>query len=52
MYYFSHPEPYQLRAVDPMLVILGIFAILKLRAPVRVSAEQAVSLETVSEEAG
>jgi len=35
-----------------MLVILGIFAILKLRAPVRVSAEQAVSLETVSEEAG
>jgi hypothetical protein len=52
MYYFSHPEPYQLRAVDPMLVILGIFAILKLRAPVRVSAEQVVSLETVSEEAG
>ena len=52
MYYFSHPEPYQLRAVDPILVILGICAILKLRAPVRVRAEQAVGLEAVSEEAG
>ena len=31
MYYFSHPEPYQLRAVDPLLVILGCQAILALR---------------------
>ena len=26
MYYFSHPEPYQLRAVDPILVVLGMSA--------------------------
>ncbi len=32
MYYFSHPEPYHLRPVDPLLVILGCYAILSLRA--------------------
>ena len=26
-YYFSHPEPYFMRAIDPQLVILGCFAI-------------------------
>jgi hypothetical protein len=52
MYYFSHPEPYQLRAVDPLLVILGVRAILGLRARVKVSAEHALSSETLAEEAG
>ena len=31
IYYFSHPEPYHMRAVDPLLVILGCQAILVLR---------------------
>ncbi len=35
MYYFTHPEPYQLRAVDPLLVILGCQAILALRERVK-----------------
>ncbi len=32
MYYFSHPEPYHLRPVDPLLVMLACYAILSLRA--------------------
>jgi 4-amino-4-deoxy-L-arabinose transferase-like glycosyltransferase len=36
MYYFAHPEPYQLRAVDPLLVILGFQAILAVRERVKV----------------
>ena len=28
LYYFSHPEPYHLRALDPMLQMLGCYAIL------------------------
>ncbi|MDR3799243.1 MAG: hypothetical protein P4K93_13890, partial [Terracidiphilus sp.] len=35
MYYFSHPEPYHLRPVDPLLAILGCQAILALRERVR-----------------
>ena len=35
MYYFSHTEPYQLRAVDPIMVVLGCQAILVLRERVR-----------------
>jgi 4-amino-4-deoxy-L-arabinose transferase-like glycosyltransferase len=27
VYYFSHPEPYHMRTLDPMIVILGCFAI-------------------------
>ena len=27
VYYFTHPEPYHMRPVDPLLVILGCFAI-------------------------
>jgi hypothetical protein len=30
-YYFAHPEPYHLRPLDPLLVILGCYAILSLR---------------------
>jgi hypothetical protein len=31
MYYFTHPEPYHLRPVDPLLLILGCHAILAWR---------------------
>jgi 4-amino-4-deoxy-L-arabinose transferase-like glycosyltransferase len=31
MYYFAHPEPYHMRPLDPLLVILGCHAILALR---------------------
>jgi Dolichyl-phosphate-mannose-protein mannosyltransferase len=31
MYYFAHPEPYHMRPLDPLLVILGCYAILRLR---------------------
>ena len=49
MYYFTHPEPYHLRSVDPLLVIFGCQAMLALREysrarallPVPVSAEAA-----------
>ena len=33
MYYFSHPEAYRMRPIDPLLVILGCYAILRLREP-------------------
>lgn len=28
IYYFSHPEPYHMRPLDPLLIILGCYAIL------------------------
>ncbi len=31
VYYFTHPEPYHLRPLDPLLIILGCYAILTLR---------------------
>jgi len=31
MYYFAHPEPYHMRPLDPLIIILGCFAILALR---------------------
>lgn len=39
MYYFSHPEPYHLRPLDPLLTILGCFAILSIRGVLSESAE-------------
>jgi 4-amino-4-deoxy-L-arabinose transferase-like glycosyltransferase len=36
MYYFSHPEPYHLRPVDPLLVIFGCQAVLAVRERIRV----------------
>jgi hypothetical protein len=27
VYYFSHPEPYHMRTLDPLMVILGCFVI-------------------------
>jgi 4-amino-4-deoxy-L-arabinose transferase-like glycosyltransferase len=31
MYYFSHPEPYHMRPLDPLMVILGCYVILRWR---------------------
>ena len=41
MYYFAHPEPYHLRPLDPLLVILGCSAILNLRGRTRERGLQA-----------
>jgi hypothetical protein len=30
MYYFTHPEPYHMRPLDPMLAMVGCYAILTL----------------------
>ena len=42
MYYFTHPEPYHLRPLDPLLVMLGCSAILTLRERVRERATAAI----------
>jgi hypothetical protein len=52
MYYFTHPEPYHLRTVDPLIVILSACTILRLRALDRLSADHAASSEAMGEEAG
>jgi len=31
MYYFSHPEPYDMRPLDPLLLMLGCFAFYRIR---------------------
>jgi 4-amino-4-deoxy-L-arabinose transferase-like glycosyltransferase len=33
LYYFTHPEPYHLRPLDPLLLMLGCYAIAALREP-------------------
>ena len=35
MYCFTHPEPYEMRTLDPLLAVLGCYAILAVRARVR-----------------
>jgi 4-amino-4-deoxy-L-arabinose transferase-like glycosyltransferase len=35
IYYFSHPEPYHLRPLDPLMVMLGAFAIVTVRERVK-----------------
>lgn len=52
MYYFSHPEPYHMRALDPLIVILGCCAILALRERLRASAPEKLAPEPVVEVAG
>jgi 4-amino-4-deoxy-L-arabinose transferase-like glycosyltransferase len=39
MYYFTHPQAYHMRPIDPLLVILGCYAILHLRERVGDGAE-------------
>lgn len=42
LYYFTHPEPYHLRPLDPLLVMLGCSAILTLRERIRERAAVAI----------
>lgn len=44
IYYFSHPEPYDMRPLDPLLLLLGSFAVLTLRE--RAGAEIQSAAET------
>ncbi len=46
MYYFTHPEPYHLRPLDPLLVVLGCDAIVawRERAPTRVVLRESAIL--------
>lgn len=45
MYYFTHPEPYHMRPLDPLLVILGCYAVLEWRGRRVESAEMAPARE-------
>jgi len=49
MYYLNHPEPYHMRALDPLLVMLGCFAIVTWRERVRESVAVPQVAEAVSE---
>jgi 4-amino-4-deoxy-L-arabinose transferase-like glycosyltransferase len=44
MYYFAHPEPYHMRPLDPLIVILGCSAILALRELAAERAERAAAV--------
>jgi len=48
MYYFTHPEPYHMRPLDPLLIILGCYAILTLRE----RARESTAVAAVPEEGG
>jgi 4-amino-4-deoxy-L-arabinose transferase-like glycosyltransferase len=48
VYYFSHPEPYHMRTLDPLLLVLGCYAILTLRGLARESRDRALVAETSS----
>jgi len=43
VYCFTHPEPYHMRPLDPLLVILGCFAIVSWRERVRERARLAAA---------
>lgn len=45
IYYFTHPEPYHMRPLDPLLVILGCYAILALRGRVGEGTNSATESE-------
>jgi 4-amino-4-deoxy-L-arabinose transferase-like glycosyltransferase len=47
MYYFAHPEPYHLRPLDPLLVILGCSAILSLRERVKEASPASVLIPAI-----
>jgi hypothetical protein len=49
MYYFTHPEPYHLRPLDPVIVMLGCHAILKWRERAKAAAAVPVLLKTAEE---
>jgi len=47
IYYFTHPEPYHLRPLDPLFVILGCYALLALRERLKASATSPAAAKTV-----
>ena len=49
LYYFSHPEPYHLRPLDPIIAMLGCYAILNWRERVRARAAFAAAEAVVQE---
>jgi hypothetical protein len=48
MYYFTHPEPYHLRPLDPLLLILGCHAILAWRERAKARADLGAIPEAAS----
>jgi 4-amino-4-deoxy-L-arabinose transferase-like glycosyltransferase len=52
MYYFSHPEPYDMRALDPIVVVLGVYAILRMVARNRERASEAAWPGVLVEDTG
>jgi 4-amino-4-deoxy-L-arabinose transferase-like glycosyltransferase len=49
IYYFSHPEPYHMRPLDPLLIVLGCYAIEQLRQRAKSSREAGLSMKAVSD---
>jgi 4-amino-4-deoxy-L-arabinose transferase-like glycosyltransferase len=49
MYYLNHPEPYHMRPLDPLMVILGCYAIVSWKERVRESAAVATATGAVQE---
>jgi hypothetical protein len=49
IYYFSHPEPYHMRALDPLVVILGSFALVTWREHATAAVPSAVVPASVQE---
>lgn len=47
MYYFAHPEPYHLRPLGPLLMMLGCFAILKWRGLSEESLDRAIASDAI-----
>ncbi len=45
IYYFNHPEPYHMRALDPLIVMLGCFAVVTWRE----RAKEAAAIPATSE---
>ena len=48
MYYFTHPEPYHLRPLDPLLLMLGCYAIVTLRELATESVRNATAPDSVA----
>ncbi|MGA9070327.1 MAG: glycosyltransferase family 39 protein [Terracidiphilus sp.] len=51
MYYFAHPEPYHMRPLDPLLILLGCYAILRIRGRIEDVAPDAVLIPEVGYDA-
>ena len=49
LYYFNHPEPYHLRPLDPLLVLLGCYAIVSWRERAAQSAPVPRSEEAIAQ---